>query len=531
MAWGAVALLLLIASANTASLMLGRAASRRREIAICRALGASRRHLAARVAGECLVLSLAGGVLGLPIALVLLKAAVTLAPPDLPRLDDAAIDLPVLAFTAALSVITALLFGAVPAARGSRAGVSDDLRAGGGRGAVGAPHARLRQLAVSCQVGLTIVVLVAAALLLRSFARLVAVDPGFDGARVLTMTVTLPDAKYGDPGRRVAFFHELVERARALPGVEAAGFVSHAPLAGAPLVADVRADGEGGGQGRTLLANCSVIGGEWFATLGIPMVRGRAFTDRDRTGAPPVVIVSARLAAALWPGVDPIGRRLVIGTTLGADPRPHDVVGVAGDVRSALEAGPGDQVYLPHAQNPWPTMAVMIRTTGAPAQWAVPLRSAVYALDPDQAVDNVRPYGVLLARALAARRFQLLVLSLFAAAGLLVAVTGVYSVVAYGVRERRQELGVRLALGAGRRDLLWLTTAGSLRWAAAGLAGGGVVAFWMARALSGALYGVGPADALSFVAASGVAAAMVMLGSLAGAWGALTLDPLAALRD
>jgi putative ABC transport system permease protein len=290
-------------------------------------------------------------------------------------------------------------------------------------------------------------------------------------------------------------------------------------------------DGEAGGQARTVLANCSVIGGEWLAALGIPMVRGRAFTDRDRPGAPPVVIVSARLAAALWPGVDPIGRRLVIGTTLGADPRPHEVVGVAGDVRSALEAGPGDQVYLPHAQNPWPTMAVMIRTTAAPAAWAAPLRSAVYAIDPDQAVYDVRPYEDLLARALAARRFQLLVLSLFAGAGLLVAVTGVYSVVACGVRERRQELGVRLALGARRRDLLWLTMAGSLRWAAAGLACGGVLALWMARAVSGALYEVGPADALSFVAASAVAGAMVIIGSLAGARGALTLDPLTALRD
>jgi ABC-type antimicrobial peptide transport system permease subunit len=176
-------------------------------------------------------------------------------------------------------------------------------------------------------------------------------------------------------------------------------------------------------------------------------------------------------------------------------------------------------------------MAVMIRTTGAPAEWAAPLRSTVYAIDPDQAVHDVRPYDDLLARALAARRFQLLVLSLFAGAGLLVAVSGVYSVVAYGVRERRQELGVRLALGARRRDLLWLTMSGSLRWAAAGLACGAVVAFWTARALAGALYEVGPADALSFVAASGVAAAMVMLGSLAGARGALTLDPLTALRD
>jgi putative ABC transport system permease protein len=238
-AWGAVGLVLLVACANTASLMLARAAARRQEIAICRALGAPRSRLVARVLGESLVLALAGGVLGLPLAVGLLKVVVTLAPPGVPRLDGIGIDIPVVIFTAALSAATAIVFGFLPAARSSRADLSGALGAGSRGAAGGAAHATLRHLAVSCQVALTIVVLVGAGLLLRSLARVLSIDPGFDADGVLTMTVSLPDPKYGDGRRRVEFFRLLLARASALPGVESAGFLSHAPLAGAPLTADI----------------------------------------------------------------------------------------------------------------------------------------------------------------------------------------------------------------------------------------------------------------------------------------------------
>ena len=228
-AWGAVALVLLIACANTASLMLARAAARRREIAICRALGAPRSRLVARVIGESLVLAGAGGLLGLPLAVGLLKIVVTLAPPELPRLDGIGIDVPLLLFTGGLSIATALLFDRCRRARSFARLSAGDLRAGS-RGAVGGPpHAALRHLAVSCQVALTIVVLVGAGLLVRSLARVLAIDPGFRAERVLTMTVSLPDVKYGDPRRRAEFFRQILERTRGLSGVEAAGFVSHVP--------------------------------------------------------------------------------------------------------------------------------------------------------------------------------------------------------------------------------------------------------------------------------------------------------------
>jgi putative ABC transport system permease protein len=313
-AWGAVALVLLIGCANTASLMLARAASRRQEIAICRALGASRAQLAARVLAESLVLALAGGFLGIPIAVALLKAVVKLAPSDLPRLDGIGLDLPLLVFTAGLSTAAAILFGFLPAARSSRADQPDDLRAGT-RGAVGGrAHATVRHVAVSFQVALTMIVLVGAGLLVRSFARVAAIDPGLDVDDVLTMTVSLPDAKYGDPRRRLQFFNALLQRTRAVPGVEAAGFVSHTPLAGAPLTADVMLEGAPvAPAGDTRLANYSVVGGDWFGTMRIPIVRGRVFSDRDVQGAPLAVVINARMAGRLWPNADPIGRRLIVG--------------------------------------------------------------------------------------------------------------------------------------------------------------------------------------------------------------------------
>lgn len=527
-AWGAVGLVLLIACANTASLMLARATARRQEIAICRALGAPRSHLVWRVLAESLVLALAGGLLGLPLAGGLLRVVVSLAPPGLSGLDGVGLDVPLLLFTGGLSVATAILFGSLPAARSSRADLSGDLRAGTRVASVGAGH----HLAVSGQVGLTIVVLVGAGLLVRSFVRVLSIDPGIRVDRVLTLSVSLPDAKYSDPRRRTDFFKQLIERTAALPGVESSGFVSHTPLAGAPLTADVAVENRPGMRPvETILASCSVIGGEWFRTLGIPLVRGRSFTDRDAMGTPPVVVINARLAARLWPNADPLGQRLVVGGTLGADRTPREIVGVVGDVRAALEAGPPDQVYLPHAQNPWPTMTFMVRTAGEPSQWADQVRAAVYAGDPDQAVYNLRPFDAIVARAVATRRFQVFLLSLFAAIALVLAATGVYSVVSYGVRQRRQEVGVRLALGARATDVLLLAVRDSLRWAAAGVAGGGVLAFFAARSLAGVLYEVAPTDLLTFAGAGAAATLVVLLGSAVAARAALRVDPLVALRD
>lgn len=531
-AWGAVGLVLLIACANTASLMLARAAVRRREIAIRQALGAPRSRIAARVLGEGLVLALAGGVLGLALAVVLLRVVIALAPPDLPRLDGVGIDIPVAIFTAALSAATALVFGWLPAVRASQTGLSDELRAGT-RGTTGAAgHTTLRHLAVSCQVGLTLVVLVGAGLLIRSFARASSIDAGFQSERVLTMTVSLPDARYGDPGRRSAFFSELLRRSAALPGVESAGFVSHVPLAGAPLTVDVTVDGRtGSGARETLLANCSVLAGDWFGTMRIPLIRGRMFSDRDGPGAPPVVIVNARLAARLWPGGDAVGHRLIVGAATGADQRPREIIGIAGDVRASLEAGPPDQVYLPHAQNPWPTLTMAIRTSGEPGRWTDPLRSTVLSIDPDQAVYNVRPFDSIVARALAARRFQAFIIVVFAAAALVLAAAGVYSVVAYGVRQRRQEIGVRLALGARGLDVVALAVGDSLRWAGWGLLCGGALAFVAARSLAGILYEIPPTDAAAFIGAAAVTSFVIVMGSAIAARAALTVDPLTALRD
>ena len=482
-AWGAVGLVLLIACANTASLMLARAAARRQEIAICRALGAPRSRLVARVLGESLVLAGAGGLLGLPLAAGLLKIVVTLAPPELPRLDGVGIDVPLLVFTGGLSVATALLFGSLPAARSSRADLSGDLRAGS-RGAVGgAPHATLRHLAVSCQVALTIVVLVGAGLLLRSLARVLSIEPGFRVDRVLTMTVSLPDAKY----RRPATARGVLP---AAPGADPRSGRRRGRRVREPRSPGGRPVDGGCGDGEPDGSRKQQRGrGDWFGALRIPLVRGRGFTDRDGPGTPAVVMINARMAARLWPNADPIGRRLVVGGTLGADRTQREIVGIVGErardagdcaARSGLPPVRAESVAHDGSHGP----------DGGRSSRGRRLRCdrAVYAIDADQVVYNLRPFESIVARAIASRRFQVFLLSLFAAIALVLAATGVYSVVSYGVRQRRQEVGVRLALGARKADVLLLAVRDSLRWAAAGLAAGGILAFFASRALAGVLY-------------------------------------------
>ena len=336
--------------------------------------------------------------------------------------------------------------------------------------------------------------------------------------------------KYGDPRRRVAFFEALLQRTGALPGVEATGFVSHVPLASAPLVADVAFE-PGTRPGEAFLANCSVVGGDWLAAMRIPLVRGRAFADRDAAGAAPVVIVSARLAARLWPNADPIGRRLVIGGSLGADQAPREIVGVAGDVRSSLEMGRGRSGLFAVGAESVADHELMVRTAGDPAQWADAVRGAVHGIDRDQAVYNIGRSRPSSTRAVAARRFQAFLLSLFAAIALMLAATGVYSVVSYGVRQRRP--GDRSPARA-RRAEGGRPRAGGGRQSAVGRHGPAVGrrgAFFAARSLSGALYEVPPTDLLTFAAAAAVALIVALLGASLAARAALAVDPLVALRD
>jgi len=389
--------------------------------------------------------------------------------------------------------------------------------------AIGAPHGRLGRAALAGQVGLAMTVLLGAGLMVRSFERVMAVSPGFEPARVLSLSVS-PDARYADPRRRVAFFEELLTRVGAVPGVEAAGIISHPPLAAPPLTADVT------GPSRALAAY-SVVGGDWFRAMGVPMRRGRPFGPADRTGTMPVAIVSENFARAMWPDSDPIGQRIVVGGTIGADPAPREIVGIASDVRTSLEAEAPFHVYAPYAQNPWPTMGVAVRTAGNPAALLAPVRAAVASLDRDQAVYSARPFDDVVGRAVASRRFQALIVSLFALLAIALAATGVYSVVAVTVGLRTTEIGVRLALGASRWNVVGLAVRDGLTWALGGLLAGLCIALAAARAIEGMLFGVRPTDAGTAAVTGALMMGLVISASMLAAWRAARVDPLVALRS
>jgi predicted permease len=523
---GAVAILLLIACANVAGLSIVRMNARRGELAVYRALGASPGWIARRLFLESVLLASVAGAIGLGLSSLFLQLLIVVAPPDLSRLVEAEINLRVALFAFGLSIVSGSLAGLAPAIRGRRADLSGALRA---HGPAGRADALLRQGALAAQVALSAVVLLGAGLLFRSFERASAVDLGFDPSRSLTMTIA-PDHKYADAARRLAFFDEVIAKTGSLRGVESAGIVSHVPLAGAPLTADIVAHGRRGDPSSPLVANYSAAGGDWFRAAGIPIQRGRAFTATDGPGAQPVVVLNESLARALWPGADPLGRQVVVGATLGADPSPRMVIGIAGDVRASIEAPVPLQVYIPHAQNPWPTMTLVVRATGDPAALAPEIRGILRSIDPAQAAYNVRPFRDIVSRALASRRFQLWIVSLFALAAAALSAFGVYAAVAFTVTLRTGEIGVRLALGARPSSVMILAARDSVLASVAGLAAGVVVSAAGAQAMSSLLFGVSPLDPATFAGTAAGLAALTVSVSVLSARRAAWVDPIVTLR-
>jgi putative ABC transport system permease protein len=525
--WGAVALVLLAACANTAGFMFARAGARRQEIAVRAALGAGRARLVRRLLGESVSLALIAGCVGIPFASALLTVLVRLAPPDLMSLAEARIDVRVAVFSAGLSVVTGVAFGLLPALRATQDDLSPLLRAGRAEGA--ALPAVFRNAAIACQIAIALIVLICAGLLVRSFDRVLAVEPGLDPERVLTMTVA-PGPRYAEPARRAMFFAQLLHDLEAIPGVVSAGFVSHPPLASPPLTVDFSVDGRTTPPGALQSAAYSAVGGQWFETMGVTLLRGRRFAPGDADGAPPVVVISANLAKLLWPAGDAVGHRLIVGGTIGADQAAREIVGVAGDVRASLESAPPLQIYVPYPQNPWPSMSVAVRTSGDPGLWSRRVREAVSALDPDQAPYNVRTFDQIVSRAVATRRFQAQIVSLFALVALALALGGVYGIVTYTVRLRTREIGVRMALGAPRRSLIFLAVRDSMVAALAGIMAGVLIAAALTRALERMLYEIPATDPITFAIAIAIAGTIAAGGAMLAAGRATSIDPLSALR-
>ena len=526
----AVGLVLLIACANVANLLLARATTRDREVALRAALGAGRSGLIRQFLTESVLLAGAGGALGLLLAWWAVKAVVKMDPGRVPRLDEVAIDGRVLAFTLLISLLTGVIFGLIPALQVFKADFVDALKEGS-KGSAGAVRQLARRTLVVFEVAVALVVLVGAGLMMRSYRLLQRVDPGFRTEHLLTLELYLPAAKYPQPQQQAAFFEQLLARLKTLPGVRSAGAVNAVPLGVVQWIGEVEVEGRPPAPGQlNPSAGWRVNSPDYFATLGIPLLAGRAFSEGDDERATPVVIVDHTVARNLWPGQDPLGKRLkMVGQ--GAPEAWRTVVGVVGDVHhEGPETVSREQIYVPYKQFPSTFMYLVLRTKGNPVDVTAAARRAVQEVDANQAVYRVETMDEKLTRAMAWRRFYTLLLTAFATVALVLAMIGVYGVMAYSVAQRTREIGIRMALGARRQSVVKLVVGQALALTLFGAAIGLAAALGLARVVSSLLYGVTATDLTTFAGAALLLTALAVAAGYLPANRASRIDPMVTLR-
>jgi predicted permease len=524
---GAVGFVLLIACANVASLMLARATGRAREIVIRAALGANRSTLVRQLLVESLLLSGVGATLGVMLASWGVALLVPAAGGNLPGFQPIRVDLRVLAFTLSVSILSGILFGLVPALQVSRPNLNGVLRDSGWGTTSGASRHRTRSLLVAGQMALSIVLLIGAGLLIESFRQLQNVKPGFDPTHALTMRFSMPPAKYPDDARRAQFVREVVDHMETLPGVS-----SVSASLGMPLVQNVMAPYLADGQpavpmGQRPLATWNAISPEYFKTLGIPLIHGRDFTWADDEKAPRRVIVSQSLARRWWPNDDAVGKHIIYARRQV----DAEIVGVAGDVKSrGLDSEPGMVFYTPYPQFAWANMSISLRTAGDPLELSRSARAQISALDRDLPVVNIQSVEDVVGNTLSQRRQTMYLIAGFALIALLLAVVGLYGVMAYSVVQRTTEIGIRQAIGAQRSDILRMVLSQGVRLSLAGIAAGTVVAVLATRLISGMLFHVSATDPVTFAAIAILFLIVALAASCIPAFRATRVDPLEALR-
>jgi putative ABC transport system permease protein len=530
---GAVCFVLLIACTNVANLLLTRAASRQRELAIRSALGAGRGRLLRQMLTESVLLGLIGGAAGLLLAAWCTDLLQTLAPAGLPRLSTIAVNRQVIGYAVVASMLTGLLFGIVPALHAARRDSGANLKEGGRTGTDSVRGRRVRAALAIGELAVALVLLVGAGLLVRTIVALNSQDPGFASTGVLTLRLDLPQAKYTTPERVTAFYDQLIERLSALPGVESAGAGSSLLLSRLPNSSTISIEGRPPlpRDAQDIPVPYDTVTSGYFAALQIPLRRGRMFTRADTPSGQRVVLVNESFVRRFYRDEEPLGRRVTFGDPAQPDTPWQTIVGVVADTRrGGFEREPWAETYFPMQQGPDPRMFVFLRTAGDPAALAGAAQAAVWALDRDQAIAGIRTVRDLLAQAQANRRFTTLLLGLFAAVALVLAAIGVYGVLAYSTAQRTQEIGIRMALGADRAAILRMVFASGAKIAALGLGIGIAGALALTQVLSGLLFGVSPRDPLTFLVVPGALLVVALAACWIPARRAVRVEPVIALR-
>ena len=525
----AVGAVLLIVCANLASLLLARVPGRVREVAIRSALGAERGRIVRQVLTETSLLSVAGGALGVWIGALALRGFIYLAPASIPRVDEVHIDGRVLAFALVLTVATGILFGALPAWRVSRSQPIDALKTGALSTTESRRTRRLRESLIGFEVGLTTLLLILAGLLIASLAQLLRVHAGFNRQNALLASVSLSPRTYAKPADRLRFYNELLAGAESLPGVSAAGWVSIPPLAGQGAVTAISLPGASKPGTETPIANYRPASADYFAAMGIPLIRGRIFGSADHGRK--VVVVSENIAERFWPGQNPIGK---ICVTHWGPAIPAEVVGVVSDIRTVrLDDAPLMMVYVPEWFNDLSTPSdatIVLRTTSDPAGAAAAVRSLIHKVDTQVPITSLEPMTQIVSASVDARRFPMFLAMAFAMSSLLLASLGIVGVVGYSVEQRRHELGIRLALGAESRRLVGMVIRQGMAPVLSGLVAGIVAAVFAGRLIASLLFGVDAYDPLTLVSVAGIVTAVALAACYVSARRAMNVDPMVALR-
>jgi putative ABC transport system permease protein len=527
---GAVGLVLLVACANVANLHLARSLKRQKELAVRSALGGGRARLVRLILTESILLALPGGVLGLLLAYVGTRLLLSISPDSIPRVTEIGIDASVLVFTFGATVLTGLISGLVPALQASRADLNTLLRDEGRSTTAGHRTRRTRDLLVIGEVGLALILLIGAGLLVRSFMLLQQVKLNFRPDNVLTLHIALPLDRYPDDGAHLSFFNQLLPRLTSQPNVESVGLVSNLPLSGAAMGTTFSIEGRPApSAAERPNADYTIASPGFFTALGIPILRGRAFSDYDTESSPGVVIINESMAKRYWPNEDPLGKN--ISVAVGTYKGQRQVVGIVADVRlTSLTDAPRPEMYVPYAQHSDGYMFMVTRTRSNPLALAPSVRREVLAIDKDQPITEVRSMEQVVSNSQERRRFNLLLLSLFAGLALVLTVVGVYGVVSYSVTQRVHEIGVRTALGASPGHIVRLIVKQGMLPALIGIVVGLLSAFALTRVMSGMLYQVTPTDPPVFLFAAGVLTLVALLATFIPAQRATRIDPVRALR-